>query len=675
MSKRLGICAILTLLLLGTGAANADLTTIFDIQLGGGGLSEGDEVTVENVVVTATGRFGFFVQELEPDPLWGRMYSGIFVYANDLHLGIVHRGDLVNVTGAYQEYYDLSEIACYTDPTPPEYDYCSTVECHFEVVGTADVPEPILVRIVDVNDSGDYNEAYESVLIRVDTEDNTLYARNPDEHDDWYLSTEPTIGVGDSIVVDSFSPDPEGDFDYPLPNEGDELEFLQGILVYNYGSYKIAPRNCPEDMGMPCPPILRGLWAYDNTQVDVLFAVDVDETSAEDEGNYSFDSGLDVIAANRNDENHRLVHVTTGEQDPGYVDIGYVDGVLSEGDLVQMPDAEFTFAQGITPIYEIQYTDDLLEDESPFADIVVTTSGRVAHVMGNYYFLQEGDAGPFQHLYGRVAKSGELAEGDSVKFAGRVREYYGTTYVGWTPGVALYENLGPALAPVIVTDLLPSQLIYNARETDNAPEPWEDALVRICLPPVCTAAYVDSVEGDAALYDSWWLLYDSLTDALEDSCRTDLSDEVNEYGNDIFYQPAVGDSVIMTGLVRYAYDLYGVIPRRDADIVVVFGAGVDDIIPDLGRARLEQNRPNPFGLTTGISFRLEQDAAAVAVEIFDVTGACQRHLLRGAALRAGPHSITWDGRNDRGQSLASGTYFYRLTVDGRSQAKQMIRLD
>ncbi|MBD3235826.1 MAG: hypothetical protein GF330_03905 [Candidatus Eisenbacteria bacterium] len=655
---------VAAVLLLGASAAQAVVTTIYNIQLGYHALEE--EVTVENVVVTATGRFGFFVQEQDPHPTWDRMYSGIWVYCNDAHLGQVRRGDLVNVTGAYAEYYDFSEIDIYHSPCGDEY------ECGFEVVGTAEVPDPVVLRIADVNDTGAYSEAYESVLIRVDAEDPTLFSREPNQYDDWYLATDPVPQVGDSIVVDSYSADPDGDFDYPLPDEGTELEYVQGILVYNYDQYKIAPRNCPEDLGMPCPPELRGLWAYDNQRIDVLFAVDVDEASAEDEFNYYFLSGLAVLDAQRDESNHRLVHLTTEMQTPGSVDVGYVEGVLSEDDLVMMDPAEFTFTQGITSIYDLQYTDDLLVDESAYLDLVVTTAGRVSHVAGNYYYLQEDDGGEFEHIYGRVAKVGDLAEGDSIKFAGRVSEYFGETYVSWTAGVQLWENLGPATGAVVTRDLPPETLIYDCAQTDNRAEPWEHALVHIAPDPF-VPAYVDSVEGEAELYGEWWLLYDAPPYlALEDSCRTDLTHELNDFS--LSYNPNVGDSLDISGILRYEYDLYRVVPRSDDDVVVVYGGAVEEALPQIGRVRLEQNRPNPFGQRTVISFRLEQEARDVSVEVYDVTGACVRHLLRGVALPAGPHSLQWDGLDDEAVPLATGTYFYRLTVDGRSQARQMIRL-
>lgn len=661
--RKLCFLSLLALAVL-PASAMAVVTTIYNIQLGYHAIN--DQVTVENVVVTGSGRFGFFIQEVNPHPVWGRMYSGIWVFTNGSHLGLVRRGDLVNVTGAYAEYFNFSEIDVYHAPCGTQY------SCSYEVVGAASVPAPVGVRIADVNNIGPYNEAYESVLIRVDSADNTLFSRAPDAYDEWYIGTDPQQypGVGDSILVDLYSADPEGDFDYTIPEEGTQLSYLQGMLVYNYSAFKIAPRNCPEDMGMACPPELRGLWAYSNTRVDLSFAVNVDEASAENEANYSFDSLLPVLSADRDDTNHRIVHLTTGPQTPGRVDVAYVEGVLSETGLVPMPPAEMTFAQGLTSIYAIQYVDDPVQDESPYYNIVCTVTGRVAAVEGNYYFLQEGDAGPYKSLYVRVARTGDLAVGDSVKVAGRVTEYYYSTYLSFTPGVQLYENLGPASSPVVTTDLPPTDLLYDSYNNGNLTEAWEDALVRIAPTPL-VPAYVDSVNGESALYGDWWLLYGA---SLADSCRTDIIHPLNGDG-EIHYRPTPGDSIIVTGICRYEYNIYRVVPRSQGDIEIIFGAGVGDDTALPAGQKLLTNRPNPFAATTAINFRLNSDAAAVSLEIFDVTGACVRHLLRSVPLQAGAHALSWDGRDDGGAPMAAGGYFYRLTVDGRSEARQMIRLD
>jgi flagellar hook assembly protein FlgD len=38
------------------------------------------------------------------------------------------------------------------------------------------------------------------------------------------------------------------------------------------------------------------------------------------------------------------------------------------------------------------------------------------------------------------------------------------------------------------------------------------------------------------------------------------------------------------------------------------------------------------------------------------------------------HEIYWDGRNDRGEDVSSGVYFYSLKADDRSATKKMVLL-
>ena len=80
-------------------------------------------------------------------------------------------------------------------------------------------------------------------------------------------------------------------------------------------------------------------------------------------------------------------------------------------------------------------------------------------------------------------------------------------------------------------------------------------------------------------------------------------------------------------------------------------------------ARLLRNYPNPFNPSTTIKFSLERDAQ-VALRVFDVHGRLVRTLL-DSYLAAGPRTVEWDGRDDRGRFLASGTYYMRLQGGGQ----------
>ncbi len=88
--------------------------------------------------------------------------------------------------------------------------------------------------------------------------------------------------------------------------------------------------------------------------------------------------------------------------------------------------------------------------------------------------------------------------------------------------------------------------------------------------------------------------------------------------------------------------------------------------------RLLSNVPNPFNPQTRIAFELH-DASPVVVDVFDLRGLRVRRLLQ-ADLPAGRHELRWDGRDERGLALASGTYVCRMTAAGVVQQMKMMLL-
>ena len=89
-------------------------------------------------------------------------------------------------------------------------------------------------------------------------------------------------------------------------------------------------------------------------------------------------------------------------------------------------------------------------------------------------------------------------------------------------------------------------------------------------------------------------------------------------------------------------------------------------------ARLEQNYPNPFNPGTEISYQLSV-VSKIRLEVFDLLGRPVR-LLAAGQQHAGSHTISWDGRDERGVAMPSGIYTYRLTVDGRMLATRKMVL-
>jgi len=101
--------------------------------------------------------------------------------------------------------------------------------------------------------------------------------------------------------------------------------------------------------------------------------------------------------------------------------------------------------------------------------------------------------------------------------------------------------------------------------------------------------------------------------------------------------------------------------------------GVSDGIMDLPKAfSLGQNYPNPFNPTTEIRFDLPMKTF-VNLQIFNVMGQRVRTLVN-SEMEAGFKSVRWNGSDDNGRSVASGTYFYILKAEGQTFTKKMTML-
>ena len=92
--------------------------------------------------------------------------------------------------------------------------------------------------------------------------------------------------------------------------------------------------------------------------------------------------------------------------------------------------------------------------------------------------------------------------------------------------------------------------------------------------------------------------------------------------------------------------------------------------PDLPRAvSLAGVVPNPFNPRTEIRYALPREQHVV-LRVHDVRGHLVRQLVDGRR-PAGLHAVVWDGCDDRGRNVASGTYYARLSAGGVSEVRAM----
>ncbi len=91
------------------------------------------------------------------------------------------------------------------------------------------------------------------------------------------------------------------------------------------------------------------------------------------------------------------------------------------------------------------------------------------------------------------------------------------------------------------------------------------------------------------------------------------------------------------------------------------------------RRQLGHAAPNPFSRDTAISLALGGDAdASVRLAIYNVHGRRVRTLLAAEITGAGDRTVTWDGRDDRGNAQAAGVYWWSLQVGDQVTTRSVV---
>ncbi len=87
---------------------------------------------------------------------------------------------------------------------------------------------------------------------------------------------------------------------------------------------------------------------------------------------------------------------------------------------------------------------------------------------------------------------------------------------------------------------------------------------------------------------------------------------------------------------------------------------------------LLQNYPNPFNPSTTITYEIARPEK-IRLAVYDILGR-QITTLVDQSQQPGIYKVVWDGKNNSGQSVSSGIYFYRLQTSDFTDVKKMILL-
>ncbi len=135
---------------------------------------------------------------------------------------------------------------------------------------------------------------------------------------------------------------------------------------------------------------------------------------------------------------------------------------------------------------------------------------------------------------------------------------------------------------------------------------------------------------------------------------------------DRFFDPNAGNCYKVS-----AWDIHGNESEfsllSDEDIDAALEAPVPPTV-----TALQQNVPNPFNPVTTIRFSIAKPGWVTLI-IFDVAGRPVRTLVQNRR-ETDYYEEVWDGRDDRGRTVASGVYLYQLMAPGYVETKKMVLL-
>jgi len=118
---------------------------------------------------------------------------------------------------------------------------------------------------------------------------------------------------------------------------------------------------------------------------------------------------------------------------------------------------------------------------------------------------------------------------------------------------------------------------------------------------------------------------------------------------------------------KYIYILAN---RSESDNVTIHDTlNIQSQIPH--SVRIISNYPNPFNSTTTISFSLNIKSK-IRLEIYDILGNKIKTLINDEVLEAQFYKVIWQGQNNHGVTVASGTYYLFLRSEGGNSWQKLV---
>jgi hypothetical protein len=459
--------------------------------------------------------------------------------------------------------------------------------------------------------------------------------------------------------------------DISAVNVGDTYQVLSPCTVY-FGDIQLKPRyqsDLIENPGGDAPPLVQNVavddWVpmagdpltvtADISDDNLVASAAVFYRNSNGDGSGSFTS-----VAMSNDGGDAWSAVIPAPHTMSQIDF-YVRALDDAGQPTTnpgtAPDDFHEVAVGYTSIYDLQYVDPESgtgpEYPTTYLDKVLNVTGVVTFGTGAFgagatsrFVVQEPDPGPD----GSYAWGGVLvyeSENPWQYFAGDVVEVGGYGYeFAQTAGDAMTEMLPHNVDAIYLVDFgqeLPPVTRVQSRVLAHPfeGEPYESVLIKTFPSAVML---LDETFGEFAI---------SSSGALADTVWVDPTIPLTGI-------PALGDVVAVTGFMDDSFARRDIRPPGDGFGELLPFTAVEELPAVAGPGGFVSIAPNPFNPQTVIKFVLN-GSQLTQLNIYNIRGEKVRTLIQ-QRLSAGEHALAWDGRNDSGQTLASGPYFARLRI-------------
>ncbi|MCD4829524.1 MAG: T9SS type A sorting domain-containing protein [Candidatus Cloacimonetes bacterium] len=326
--------------------------------------------------------------------------------------------------------------------------------------------------------------------------------------------------------------------------------------------------------------------------------------------------------------------------------------------------------------------DDLHEEDHYFR--CVHHAGHETYTVRNNYWSENFDAET--HLY--------------------PYEYLSHTPV-WEPGDSVNTGYNPALELLIAAEYNMDLTNFLLAETqleqviEDYPGSNEAARAAQLLLTICTVTQSDYTELQQYYLNEPNLHFDNEVEALADYLANVCNIKIGDYPAAIEWfesiienPPSEVDSIYATIDIGYTYLLMegstrysgytGRYPeyrpnsyteyfdKREALIFQLVTDCDAQVPPIHDHITLTQNFPNPFNPTTTIRYSIPTEEH-VRLSVYNIRGQLVTRLVNDSR-NAGPHEVIWSGRDTQNMPCASGVYFYRLQVGGKSIIHKMLLL-